>query len=153
VRTTAKTSDREHFCTKLRNAIVSGIRIPRTEDPDEKVPTDHRNFALDPVLQSGIRGLQAAEYESMNSSESKYTATIPLSDAVIAYAGLKRTEGSGDMQFLPIFEGQIDLGKIVSPIRASLSIPNPLCAQVLPKLCTKRCSASGVSASGAGRLS
>ena len=137
LRPTAKTSDRENFCTRLRSAIVSGIRIPRTEDPDEKVPTDHRNFALDPVLQSGIRGLQAAEYESMNSSESRYTATIPLSDAVIAYAGLKRTEGSGDMQFLPIFEGQIDLGKIVSPIRASLSIPNPLCAQVLMLLSLK----------------
>lgn len=131
LRPTAKKSDRDTFCAKLRNAIVSGIRIPRAEDPDEKVPTDDRNFALDPVLQSGIRGLQSANYDSMDSSAAKYTARIPLSDALIAYAGIKRTESVGDMQFLPIFEGQIDLSKIVSPIHSSLSVPNPFCAQVL----------------------
>jgi len=134
---TNKRPNPDEFCTKLREAIFSGTRIPRADDPDEKVPTDDRNRALDPVLQSGIRGLQAGEYESMNSTESKYTARIPLSDAVIAYAGLKRTEGAGDMHFLPIFEGQIDLGKIVSPIRAWLSVPSPLCAQVLMLLSLK----------------
>lgn len=134
---TKKTSVRDEFCEKLRAAIILGIRIPRTEDPEEKVPTDDRSFALDPVLQAGIRGLQAAEYDSMNSSESKYTAKIPLSDAVIAYAGLKRTERRGDMQFLPVFEGRIDLGKIVSPMGTSRAIPNPLCAQVLMLLSLK----------------
>jgi hypothetical protein len=137
VRPSGKTTDGDEFCKKLRAAIISGSRIPRTEDPDQKVPTDDRNFSLDPVLQAGIRDLQAAEYDSMNSTEAKYTARIPLSDAVIAYAGLKRTESASDMQFLPIFEGQIDLGKIVAPIRSSLSVPNPLCAQVLMLLSLK----------------
>jgi hypothetical protein len=127
----------EEFCVKLREAILSGTRIPRTEDPAEPVPTDDRDRALDPVLQSGIRNMQAAQYDSMNSTESKYKARIGLSDAVVAYAGLKRTEGAGDMHFLPIFEGRIDLGKIVSPIRAWLSVPNPLCAQVLMLLSLK----------------
>jgi hypothetical protein len=133
---TNKSPNREAFCSKLREALLSGTRIPRAEDPEERVPTDDRSRALDPVLQSGIRDQQAGEYESMNSTASTYTARIPLSDAVIAYAGRKRTESAGDMHFLPIFEGPIDLGKIVSPLRAS-SVPNPFCAQVLMLLSLK----------------
>lgn len=132
-----KTPRPDVFCRKLREAIISGTRIPRVEDPDEKVPTDDQKRTLDPVLQSGIRDVQAAAYESMNSTKSKYTARIRLSDAVIAYAGLKRTEGVGDIQFLPIFEGEIDLSKIVAPLHARLSVPHVLCAQVLILLSLK----------------
>ena len=127
-----KTLLAEEFCEQLQTALNSGSKLPRTVDPEERAPTDSRDRALDPVLQTGIRGLAATDYESMNStSKSACIAKIPLSDAVLAYAGLRRTEIVGDMQFLPIFEGQLDLGKIVSPLRASLATPNPLCAHVL----------------------
>ena len=128
----------EAFCATLRSAILSGTRLPREQDPQETVPSDNQDRALDPVLQSGIRGLSAAEYESMNStSKSQCKAKIPLSEALIAYAGLERTEGVGDIQFLPIFEGRVDLAKIVSPLRSRLTVPNPLCAQVLMLLSLK----------------
>lgn len=134
---TKKTTNPEKFCGMLRKAIVSGGRIPRDKDLEELAPTENGR-ALDPVLQSGIRGLSAAEYESMNStSKSACKAKIWLSEAVLAYAGLRRTEALGDIQFLPIFEGRIDLGKIVSPLRAWLSVPNPLCAQALMLLSLK----------------
>jgi hypothetical protein len=133
-----KTPTGDEFCERLRQAIIAGARIPRTEDPEQGVPTDSQGRVLDPALQSGIRGLSAAEYDSMNStSKFQCKATIPLSDALIAYAGLRRTEGIGEIQFLPIFEGEIDLGKIVSPLHAWLAVPNPLCAQVLMLLSLK----------------
>lgn len=133
-----KTPKSNEFCERLRRAILSGARISRTEDPGQEVPTDDQDRTLDPALQSGIRGLSAAEYDSMNSSsKSQCKATVPLSDAVIAYAGLRRTEGVGEIQFLPVFEGEIDLGKIVSPLHAWLAVPNPLCAQVLMLLSLK----------------
>jgi hypothetical protein len=135
---TKKMPPPNQFCDKLRDAITSGTRLPRTEDPEEDVPTDEQARALDPVLQSGIRGVSPAEYESMNStSKPQCAAKIPLSDAVLAYAGLQRTETIGDMQFLPVFEGRIDLAKIVCPLRAWLNVPNPLCAEVLMLLSLK----------------
>lgn len=121
------------FCEITRAALVSGQRIPAEKDPIGDTPSE-----LDPVLQSGIRGLAASAYDSMNSSsKSQCKATIPLSDALLAYAGRVRTESVGEITFLPIFEGQIDLGRIVSPLRAWLSVPNPLCAQALILLSLK----------------
>lgn len=121
------------FCESVRDALVSGNRIPPEKDPKQEVPPD-----LDPVLQSGIRGISAAEYDSMNSSSNpRCKATVPLSEALLAYSGRVRTETIGEITFLPIFEGQVDLGKIVSPLRAWLSVPNPLCAQVLILLSLK----------------
>jgi len=130
---TSKKPLAEEFCKNLRNALISGSRIPEEKDPKQEAPPD-----LDPVLQSGIRGLSAAEYDSMNSSsKAQCKATVPLSEALVAYAGRVRTETIGEITFLPIFEGHIDLGKIVSPLRAWLSVPNPLCAQVLILLSLK----------------
>jgi hypothetical protein len=121
------------FCASMKDALISGNRIPSVKDPKQEVPPD-----LDPVLQSGIRGVSAAEYDSMNSSSNpRCKATVPLSEALVAYSGRVRTETIGEITFLPIFEGQIDLGKIVSPLRAWLSVPNPLCAQVLILLSLK----------------
>jgi len=121
------------FCDTLRSALTSGQRVATSEDPKEEVPPE-----LDPVLQSGIRGVSAAEYDSMNSSSnSRCKARVPLSEALLANAGRSRTEGIGEIKFLPVFEGSVDLGKLVSPLRAWLSVPNPLCAQVLVLLSLK----------------
>jgi hypothetical protein len=121
------------FCERLRQSLISGCKIPSEKDPEKEIPSD-----LDPVLQSGIRGVSAADYDSMNSSSNpRCKAKARLSEALVAYAGRVRTEGVGEITFLPIFEGEIDLGKIVSPLRAWLSVPSPLCAQVLMLLSLK----------------
>ena len=121
------------FCTRLRESLTAGSRLSLRDDRLVEAPSE-----LDPVLQSGIRGISAAEYDSMNSSSNpRCKARIPLSEALTAYAGRCRTEGVGEIRFLPVFEGRIDLGKIVSPLRAWLSVPNPLCAQVLMLLSLK----------------
>ena len=62
-------------------------------------------------------------------------ARIPLADGLLAFAGKKRVHaGVGDILFLPIFEGQIDLSRVVSPLRAWMSVPNVTCAQALALL-------------------
>jgi hypothetical protein len=122
-----------HFCAALRASLISGNRIARSDDPSVEAPSE-----LDPVLQSGIRGVSAAEYDSMNSSSNpRCKARVSLSEALLAYAGRSRTEGVGEIRFLPIFEGPIDLGKIVTPLRAWLRVPTPLCAQALMLLSLK----------------
>jgi len=122
-----------HFCAALRDSLISGNRIARSDDPSVEAPSE-----LDPVLQSGIRGVCTAEYDSMNSSSNpRCKARVSLSEALLAYAGRSRTEGVGEIRFLPIFEGPIDLGKIVSPLRAWLHVPTPLCAQALMLLSLK----------------
>jgi hypothetical protein len=40
----------------------------------------------------------------------------------------------GDILFLPIFEGQIDLARVVSPLRVWVKVPNVTCAQALALL-------------------
>ena len=89
---------------------------------------------LDSVLQSGMRGISASSYETLqsgNTSDKDCLAKIDLIDGLLAVAGLKRTESVGDIIFLPIYEGTIDFTKIVSPLRAWLGIPTPVCAQAL----------------------
>ena len=51
--------------------------------------------------------------------------------------GRKRTERLGNILFLPVFEGQIDLSKVVSPLRAWLGLPNVTCSQALALLSLK----------------
>jgi hypothetical protein len=62
-------------------------------------------------------------------------AEIPLADGLLGFAGKKRVHaGLGDILFLPIFEGQIDLSRVVSPLRTWISLPNVTCAQALALL-------------------
>ncbi len=133
VRGGKKKPNPSQFCDRLRTAVLSGERLTPGDDPKEEAPSE-----LDPALQSGIRGVSAADYDSMNSSSNpRCKAKVPLSEALHAYAGRRRTESVGEIRFLPVFEGPIDLGKLVSPLRAWLNIPNPLCAQVLMLLSLK----------------
>lgn len=56
---------------------------------------------------------------------------------MLAFAGKKRTESLGNILFLPVFEGRIDLSKVVSPLRAWLGLPNVICSQALALLSLK----------------
>ncbi len=94
----------------------------------------------DSALQDGIRGVSAGAYETLQSgqtSKKECKAQIPLSQAVLAFSGQRRIEGVGDIRFLPVFEGRIDLSKVVCPVRAWLRAPNVLFAQLLMLLSLK----------------
>lgn len=94
----------------------------------------------DPVLQTGVRDTSAYAYETLQSGQTsrrECKTSVALSDAVLAHAGGKRIDRLGDITFLPIFQGQIDLSKVVSPLRARLGLPNVLCAQALVLLMLK----------------
>ena len=126
----------EQFCEKLKASLTGGGRISGEDDPSEAAKGELAGF--DPVLQSGVRGRSAETYDSLNSSSNpRCIARIPLSDAILAFAGARRTETLGEISFLPIFEGLIDFGKVVNPLRVWLKIPNPLCAQALMLLLLK----------------
>jgi hypothetical protein len=127
------------FCVMLRSSLVNGVPFPETE---QKWPHAIKALAgLDAALQSGIRHTAAASYETLQTGQTSPSTCcvlkIPLSDGVLAFTGKKRIEGVGDITFLPIFEGQIDLSKVVSPLRAWIGVPNVLCAQALALLALK----------------
>jgi hypothetical protein len=124
---------RAEFCKTLQEAITRGTR-----------PVDahfvEAGKKWDAVLQDGIRGVAARTYETLQSgqtSKKECKAYIPLSHAILAFAGKARVESIGQITFLPIFEGQIDLSKVVSPLRAWIGMPNVLCAQALALLALK----------------
>ncbi|MCF6154893.1 MAG: hypothetical protein E3K36_06505 [Candidatus Brocadia sp.] len=94
----------------------------------------------DAALQTGIRGISACSYETLQTgqtSKAECKADIPLGQGLLAYAGRKRTESLGNILFLPVFEGRIDLSKVVSPLRAWLGLPNVICSQALALLSLK----------------
>jgi hypothetical protein len=124
---------RAEFCESLQEEITRGTR-----------PVDSHFVEAgkkwDAVLQDGIRGVAARAYETLQSgqtSKKECKAYIPLSHAILAFAGKARVESIGEITFLPIFEGQIDLSKVVSPLRAWIGMPNVLCAQALALLALK----------------
>jgi hypothetical protein len=126
----------ESYCQKLRVSLIAGAAF----EDDVFVQTNGPFVGLDAVLQSGIRGIAAHTYETLQTgqtSKKECLAQIPLSQGLLAYAGKRRTEQLGDIVFLPIFEGQIDLSKVVSPLRAWIGLPNVLCAQALVLLALK----------------
>jgi len=62
-------------------------------------------------------------------------AEVPLADGLLGFVGKKRINaGVGDVLFLPIFEGRIDLSRVVSPLRVRIRTPNVTCAQALALL-------------------
>lgn len=123
------------YCENMYSAIVNGEVYC-----DEITFTAERAFVgLDSVLQAGIRGISAANYETLQTgqtSKKECKANIPLSEGLLAFAGKKRTETASEILFLPIYEGRIDFSKVISPLRLPKS-HNVLCSQVLMLLSLK----------------
>lgn len=116
----------------LDAAINAHKAWPTTPLRNLKTPLDNR----DSVLKAGVRDQAASTHQGLAAGYGK-EAKIPWADAVLAFAGQKRTENMANIMFLPVFEGQIDLSKVVSPLRAWLGTPNVLCAQALMLLALK----------------
>ena len=130
-------NDKE-YCQALRSSLCCDHGSQGFEDTLHQANGPFSGF--DSAMQSGIRGVAAAFYETMQSGQSTAAdciAKVPLSQALLALAGKRRTEAVGDILFLPVFEGPIDLSKVVSPVRAWLATPNAICAQALMLLALK----------------
>ena len=84
----------------------------------------------DSALQNGVRDQAASKYLGLESGRGE-EAKIPWGDATLLYSGERRTEVIANVRFIPVFEGRIDLSKVVSPLRAWVQTPNVLCAQAL----------------------
>ena len=130
-----KNPNSEEYCKKMYSYLVNAKSF-RDEKP---FPADKAFVKLDSTLQAGIRGISAANYETLQTgqtSKKECKAMIPLSEGLLAFAGKKRAENVSRIYFLPVFEGRIDLSKVVSPIRMRGS-PNVLCTQALMLLALK----------------
>ena len=125
----------EEYCKKMYSYLVNAKSF-RDEKP---FPAEKSFVGLDSTLQAGIRGISAANYETLQTgqtSKKECKAMIPLSEGLLAFAGKKRTENVSRIYFLPVFEGRIDLSKVVTPLRMRGS-PNVLCTQALLLLALK----------------
>jgi hypothetical protein len=123
----------EDYCSQLRSSLASGTIF----QDKFSAPANKAFVGLDATLQSGIRGISAASYDTLRSGETSKRACladIPLSEGLLAFVGKKRMESLANIVFLPIFEGKVDFSKVISPLRAWLGIPNALCAQALALL-------------------
>lgn len=130
-----KSPNSEEYCKKMYSYLVNAKSF-RDEKP---FPAEKPFVGLDSTLQAGIRGISAANYETLQTgqtSKKECKAMIPLSEGLLAFAGKKRTENVSRIYFLPVFEGRIDLSKVVSPLRMRGS-PNVLCTQALMLLALK----------------
>jgi hypothetical protein len=128
-----KRFDSKQYCDKLLSSLLEGKAFL-----DEQYIEGNKKY--DATLQDGIRGISAYLYETLQTgqtSKKECKAQIPLAHGVLAYAGLRRTEGIGNITFLPVFEGRIDLSKVISPLRAWIDTPNVLCSQALALLLLK----------------
>lgn len=126
----------EVYCQNLRSYINERQPI----ESDVFVKAEEEFVGLDAVLQTGIRGVSAYTYETLQTgqtSKSECKAEILLSQGLLAFAGKKRCDTIGKILFLPIFEGRIDFSKVVSPLRFWIGPPNILCAQALMFLALK----------------
>ena len=126
----------EDYCSQLRSSLVNGTIF----QDKFSAPANKAFVRLDATLQSGIRGISAASYDTLRSGETSKRACladIPLSEGLLAFVGKKRMERVANIVFLPVFEGKVDFSKVISPIRARLRMPNALCAQALVLLALK----------------
>lgn len=124
------------YCHQLRSSCVNGL----TFQDEFSAPANKAFVGLDAVLQSGIRGISASSYSTLRSGETSKRACladVPLSEGLWAFAGKKRIENMAQIMFLPVFEGRVDLAKVISPLRARLGRPNAICAQALILLALK----------------
>lgn len=134
---TKKKPNPEEYCKSLRSSLSNG----KSFHEEYHVPATKALTGVDAALQAGIRDISALKYETLQSGQTSEStccvARVPLSDGILAFAGKKRTEGVGNIVFLPIFDGRIDMSKVVSPLRAWIGVPNVLCAQALILLALK----------------
>lgn len=132
-----KKPDAASYCARLLQAL----KVDTQFDEDWLTPATREMAGVDAALQAGIRDTAAARYATLQSGQTSEStccvAKIPLSDTVLAFAGDKRTEGAGDIVFLPLFTGRIDFAKVVSPLRLKVGFPNVLCAEALALLSLK----------------
>ena len=132
-----KNPNSEEYCKKMYSYLVNAKSF-RDEKP---FPADKAFVKLDSTLQAGIRGISAANYETLQTgqtSKKECKAMIPLSEGLLAFAGKKRTENVSRIYFLPVFEGRIDLSKVVSPLRVWIrDSSDVLCTQALMLLALK----------------
>ena len=140
VRGEKKNPTPDSFCRQLFEATTTGL--PVSKEQELTVPATKELTGLDAILQAGIRNVSAARYDSMQTGQTSESTCcvlrIPLSDGVLAFAGKKRVEPVGNVVFLPIFEGRVDLAKIVSPLRVWFGrVPNVSCAQAIALLALK----------------
>ncbi len=129
-----KKPNAEDFCKKLYINLVNG------EHFSEDVFLLDTDKTLDASLQAGIRGRSAASYDTLQTgqtSKKECKAMVPLSDGLLAFAGKKRTDNLSNIYFLPVFQGKIDLSKVVSPLRVRIGSTNVLCAQMMMLLALK----------------
>ncbi len=122
----------EQWIAPLENAVKNKKVWPMTPTRNLKTPLD----APDSALKDGIRDQAAMEYSNFASGGSN-ELKIPWADAVLAFAGKKRTEKFADILFLPVFHGKVDFSKVVNPLRLRLRFPNVACAQALMLLALK----------------
>lgn len=123
----------QHWLTTLKDALLGNHDWP-TEPQREATQTPLKN--PDSVFKDGVRDQSASSYKGLETGYGR-PSKIPAADALLAFAGQKRTEKMADIMFLPIFEGRIDLAKVISPLRACLRTPNALYAQALMLLALK----------------
>lgn len=126
-------TNRDYSWIKQLEEALSGGEWPVSNLRNVSAPLDNPDSAL----QNGIRDTAARTYQGMETGSSKTRSEVAWADALLAYAGQKRTESVAGLRFLPVFEGKIDFAKVVSPLRAWVGIPNILCAQVLTLLALK----------------
>jgi hypothetical protein len=128
-----KPSNRDQkWLSALDAALRNNDTWPMAPTRTLKTPLDNPDSAL----KDGVRDQAASAYHGLESGRGE-KAKIPWADAILAYAGQKRTENVADIMFLPVFEGRVDFSKVVSPLRAWLRTPNILCAQALILLALK----------------
>ncbi len=123
-------SDAQRYLAEILGSLVKGIPPSSTRD----VPVKGALQGVDAALQTGVRGVAALDYDTLETSQTsrkECQAGVALPDAVLAYAGKRRTETVGEITFLPLYEGVVDLAKVVSPLRfgRGMSSVNPLCDQ------------------------
>src|SRR5579871_2107973 len=154
VKAKVRPNDISHLAQRVKQAVQSLKKAELTKNDlawIEKMPACLKSECLpasgfrdvsspldnpDSALKDGIRNTAATTYKGLETGFGT-ASKINWPDALLAYAGQKRTETVAGLFFLPIFEGTVDFSKVVSPLRAWVGIPNVLCAQVLTLLALK----------------
>jgi hypothetical protein len=120
----------ETYCALVRDSLEKNKPLP-AEKPG---PATKAFKGLDAALQAGIRHTAASDYSTLQGGQASEStccvAQVPLADGLLAFAGKKRVQGGvGDVVFLPVYEGEIDLSRVVSPLRVWIDTPNVTCAK------------------------
>ena len=127
----AKSPTPAAYCGKIAACLTNGGTPP-------EIPRVSAKKEMDATLQAGIRDHAAAKYSTLQSGQSSAApcvAQVSLADGILVLSGQRRVQtGVGELLFLPIFEGPIDLSRVVSPLRVWTTVPNVICAQVLAVL-------------------